>query len=67
MIKVTGEIENLRAKQIKGSDISNKLDNFKRTEEELFQQTERLVPIQIAYPQIDFSPEKVEEAIKTVA
>ena len=67
MSKITGEIEILRAKQIKGSDISNKLDNFKRNEEELFSQTEKLAPIQITYPQIEFSPEKIEEAIKTVA
>ena len=28
--RTTEEIENLRGKQIKGTDISNKLDNFKR-------------------------------------
>ncbi len=34
--KTTREIENLRGKQIKGSDISNRLENFKRQEEELY-------------------------------
>lgn len=33
--RTTNEIENLRGKKIQGSDISNRLDNFKRQEEEL--------------------------------
>ena len=33
--RTTSEIENLRGKKIQGSDISNRLDNFKRQEEEL--------------------------------
>ena len=35
--KTTSEIENLRGKQIKGTDISNRLENFKRQEDELHQ------------------------------
>jgi hypothetical protein len=34
--KTTTEIENLRGKAIKGSDISNRLENFKRQEDELY-------------------------------
>lgn len=34
--KTTNEVENLRGKAIKGSDISNRLENFKRQEEELY-------------------------------
>ena len=43
--KTTSELENLKGKQIKGSDISNRLENFKRQEEELSSQTEKLAPI----------------------
>lgn len=45
MQTTTDEIQNFRGKQIKGTDISNRLDNFKRQEEELSSQTDKLVPI----------------------
>lgn len=48
--KTTGEIENYRGKQIKGTDISNRLDNFKRAEDDLLLQTDKLCPIQMSYP-----------------
>ena len=43
------------------------MENFKRQEEELHSQTEKLAPIQMTYPQIEFNTEKLEDAIKLLA
>jgi len=43
--KSTKELENFRNKQIKGSDIANRLESFKRQEEEFSEQTGKLAPI----------------------
>jgi hypothetical protein len=43
------------------------LENFKRQEEELHSQTEKLAPIQMTYPQIEFNTDKLEDAIKLLA
>ena len=43
--KTTDEIENYRGKQIKGSELANRVENFKIQEEKLQQQTNMLQPI----------------------
>lgn len=50
VVKTTHEIDNFRGKQIKGSDLANKVENFKNTEEKLTGQTNALQPISITYP-----------------
>ena len=35
LLKSSGEIENFRGKYIKGSDLANRVDNFKNQEETL--------------------------------
>lgn len=42
VVKTAQELEQYQGKKVQGSDIANKLDNFKRQEEELKDQTEKL-------------------------
>ena len=42
VLKSSGEIDNYRGKQIKGSDLANRVENFKNQEETLTQQTNAL-------------------------
>ena len=65
--KTTIEIDNYRGKQIKGTDIATRLENFRRQEEELSSITEKLQPITMTYPQIEFNAEKLDIAIKNLA
>lgn len=48
--KTTIEIDNYRGKQIKGTDIANRLENFRRQADELISVTEKLMPIGMTYP-----------------
>lgn len=41
-LKTVQELEQFQGKKIQGSEISNKLENFKRQDEDLRQQTEKL-------------------------
>ena len=42
VVKTCREIDDFRGKQIKGSDLANRVDNFKNQEETLTQQTNAL-------------------------
>ena len=48
--KTTIELDNFRGKQIKGTDIANRLENFRRQADELSVITEKLMPITMTYP-----------------
>ena len=67
VVKTCQEIDNFRGKQIKGSDLANKVDNFKNQEETLTQQTNALQPIQMTYPQVEFNTQKLQMGIKDMA
>ena len=67
VMKTCQEIDNFRGKQIKGSDLANKVDNFKNQEETLTQQTNALQPIQMTYPQVEFNTQKLQMGIKDMA
>lgn len=65
--KTTIEIDNFRGKQIKGTDVANRLENFRRQADELSTVTEKLMPIGMTYPSIEFNTDKLDSAIKNLA
>ena len=67
VVKSMKELQQLPNKQIKGTEITNKLENFKRNEEEFQEQTEKLVAIQMSYPEVEFNLDKLEASIKNSA
>lgn len=47
--------------------MANKLENFKRQEEELKEQTEKLSQIKVAYPTFEFNTVEHDKSLKTLA
>ena len=66
-MKTVQELEQIQGKKINGNEISNKLDNFRRQEEELKEQTDKLSPIKISYPNCEFNSIEFEKNIKALA
>jgi len=64
--KTVQELEQFQGKRIQGSEISNKLDNFKRQEEELSDQTEKFAPIKAAQPAFELATGELERALKAL-
>lgn len=50
--------------KIQGSEISNKLDNFKQMQEDLEMQTRKLQEVQVSFPHIQMSMEGYDEMLK---
>lgn len=50
--------------KIQGSEISNKLDNFKQMQEELELQTRKLQEVQVSFPHIQMSMEGYDDLLK---
>ena len=67
VLKTCQEIDNYRGKQIKGSDLANKIDNFKNQEETLTSQTNALQSISMTYPQVELNTSKLQLYIKDMA
>lgn len=66
-MKTCREIDEFRGKQIRGSDLANRVENFKNQEETLTQQTNALQPINMTYPQVEFNTSKLQLSIKDMA
>ena len=47
--------------------MSNKLENFRKQEEELKEQTDKLTPIKISYPSCEFNTSEFEKSLKHLA
>lgn len=60
------ELDQYQGKKISGSEISNKLENFKRQEEELKDQTDKLLPIKASYPSFDLNTLELDKTIKVM-
>lgn len=67
VVSTTNEIETMQGNQTKGSDISNRLENFKTQKEDLKRQTDKLQVIQVSYPVIEFTRDEIEKAIKSMS
>lgn len=67
VVKTASELETYENKKITGSEIANKVENFKRQEEELKEQTTKLVSIRIAYPSVDFNATEFDKTLRHVA
>jgi len=67
VVKTVQELEALEGKKIQGSELSNKLENFKRSEEELKEHTEKLLPIRVSCPSFEFSSAEFEKALKGIS
>lgn len=51
---------------MQGSDISNKLENFKRQEDEMKDQTDKLHPIKAAYPAFELNTSDLDKSLRTI-
>ena len=67
ILKTSQELEGLQGKRVQGKDLQNKLENFKRQEEELKEQTEKLSGIKVTYPSVEYSIIGFEDIAKNAA
>lgn len=65
--KTANELEQYQGKKINGSEIANKLENFKKQEEELRDQTEKLQTLKVSYPTVEFNLAVFEKSLKNLA
>ena len=63
VLRTVQELEQHQGRRVQGSEIANKLDNFRRQEEELRDQTEKLAPIKAAQPAFALSAGELERAL----
>lgn len=66
VVKTAFELESYQGKKVNGSEVANKLENFKRQEEELRDQTDKLLPICASYPQFDINSADFDKMLKTL-
>ena len=67
VFKIVEELESGQSNKISGgSEVANKIENFKKIQDELEEQTQRLQEVQISYPQVQVSMDGFEIIDKEV-
>ena len=61
--KMVQELEQIQGKKIQGTELANKLESFKRQEDELKEQTDQQRSIKVSYPSVEFNISGFEKSV----